>query len=397
MASQDHDHCETFTRSRVFRTPSIETGLRRLGQPLTVIAEAIDAESINESDFDENQSGHSERNSERTHTSPTPREDILAMLDREHRINRILGAKYRFLSEQMVRLRRQLKLHERAAEFFPIDDPALPKQDSTQFKNIRQQLIEATAEKGELFDHVQHLFSLLEEKERQFAELEGQLRDISTKLVTVLRDQKSRGETAGSRSSLGYSSNPVAEVFALIENMDTEQLTEVSTKAYHALARSRAESRAEARSSFPNSFSNHEELPNVTSERAIAGVIARTPSILPRSPGFVRRTGTQHIQATAGAAPGADTVSLVRRPTSQTGASLAEIFRAMENYVPDPRNKAPKPSLKFRICQWFQKKNKANVAVRWGRYCVTGGGYSATLTGEEGLEKSVTTSGWYAD
>ncbi len=294
MASQAEERVDTAMGPNITRTASIEARLGRMNQRLVVHAEAVDAESINESDLDENNGNFSEHNNDENseiYRAPmTPAEDVLTQLEREHRINRIINT-------ELVKLRLRLTAYERAAHFFPVDDPALPASDSDEYLNIRQKLLLRTAENDELFDHVQELLTLLEKKDRQFTELENQLRVVSAELNAAMADRKSKGENTDSDPSLSSANNPVAETFRLIDGMSHMQLSEVSTKAHQALCRARAEALAEARAeargetlaealaSSPTSSSDYEE-PGMATRRRIAN--PPPGPLLPRSAGFVR-------------------------------------------------------------------------------------------------------------
>ena len=152
---------------------SADNRISHTTNPLHAIAEAIDAESIDESDVSYlssfNDSPRSTNDSPKS-TKDSPRSTEVNVGDMSH-INRILYPRLNSVYEELDKLRQkyeQLKddhaelkekhaRHKKNSEFFPVHDPDLPEPGSKEYKNMRQQLIEARAEVAELNDHNKEL------------------------------------------------------------------------------------------------------------------------------------------------------------------------------------------------------------------------------------------------
>ncbi|GAM86082.1 hypothetical protein ANO11243_040920 [Dothideomycetidae sp. 11243] len=225
-SAEIHRNVTSRDKSKHGRTESIEIHIANLNEPLVFRTEGIDGKIVSKSDPGKRGSGADAGKVKQTLES---HQDVITMLDRERRVNRILGNdhnklqimharlcdeftsldnKHTSLREDHARVHKEfstmyadhtglyeehmalLEKHDRlkrAGEFFPLDDDGVPVPGSPDFKNIKQQLTEAIAEVKELEDQEDQLNVELSSKERRISELEKNQTGFKTELKTKER------------------------------------------------------------------------------------------------------------------------------------------------------------------------------------------------------------------
>ncbi|PNS13860.1 hypothetical protein CAC42_1351 [Sphaceloma murrayae] len=201
------------------RTPSLTHRLAHPTQPLTVHAQEFHLASPNPSP--DSLSFHTVSVTSSTTTSTTPSEEMATLLDREHRVNRIQAAENTRLRSEVHRLRALTEANPAT----DAEDRA-PSRDETAV--VRSQLAAATARTA-LGD-------------RQIAELEGQLRDVSARLRTAVRALEDKEREVERESYLVPSAerDRVKEVDRLMRGMSVGELNAASLALGAAMGEARA-------------------------------------------------------------------------------------------------------------------------------------------------------------
>lgn len=213
--------------SQIHRTPSIEHRLRHPNSPLIVHAQEFHIEG---QDSDGGSSFHTVSVSDE---SITPSEELATMLDREHRVNRIQA-------EDLARLRTEIRRLRTAAERMPPTDPKVTTPRFDRIQNAIRENTELHDENTKLQSRIEVLLGEISLKDRQIAELEKQLHDISTRLNDALRTIDAKNKELGTYILPSSAYDPVKTVTQTFSHMTVGELNQASLALGSAMSEARA-------------------------------------------------------------------------------------------------------------------------------------------------------------